>query len=75
MPKTIYVQYHLLGSEINNKRLSNGTHPSQIKKTCPHCGKTCAITVYGRCHGNRCKKATPDSNRFLADTRDVRIQT
>ena len=39
-----------LGSECNNKRLANGTHPSQIKKTCPHCGKEIDIGNYKRWH-------------------------
>ena len=29
--------HNWLGPEYNLKRLANGTHPSQIKKTCPHC--------------------------------------
>ena len=47
--------HNFLGLENNMKRIANGTHPSQIKKTCPHCGKTCSAPMYGRWHGNRCK--------------------
>lgn len=47
--------HNFLGSESNKKRLANGTHPTQIKKTCPYCGKDCAIPVYGRYHGDNCK--------------------
>lgn len=37
--------------------VERGTHPSQIKKTCEHCGKTMAATSFGRWHGNNCKRA------------------
>lgn len=47
--------HNWLGPEYNLKRLANGTHPSQIKKTCPHCGKTCSSTNYGLWHGSRCR--------------------
>lgn len=35
--------------------LQNGTHNSQIKKTCPHCGRAIAITGFRRWHGDNCK--------------------
>lgn len=47
--------HNLIGPEHNQKRLENGTHPSQIKKTCPHCGKTYSSNNYARWHGDRCK--------------------
>jgi hypothetical protein len=43
------------GPENNLKRVANGTHPSQIKKICPHCGKTCDTANYSKWHGDKCK--------------------
>lgn len=46
--------HHLLGGEISkkitNERMANGTHPCISQKTCPHCGKTCSTSLYGRWH-------------------------
>jgi hypothetical protein len=47
--------HNFLGSNNNSKQLSNGTHPSQIKKTCPHCGKTCSLGPYKKYHDEKCK--------------------
>jgi len=51
--------HNFLSGKIQRKnakeRLENGTHPSQIKKTCPHCGKEIDIGNYKRWHGDRCK--------------------
>lgn len=47
--------HHLLGGEIQRKQLAQGTHPTQIKKVCQHCGKEVASTMYGTWHGNKCK--------------------
>jgi hypothetical protein len=44
-----------VGPTNNLKRIANGTHPSQIKKTCPHCGKTCDTANYSKWHGDKCK--------------------
>ena len=44
-----------VGPTNNLKRIANGTHPSQIKKTCPHCGKTCDVANYSKWHGDKCK--------------------
>lgn len=44
-----------VGPTNNLKRIANGTHPSQIKKTCPHCGKTCDVANYAKWHGDKCK--------------------
>ena len=38
-----------------NRQLKEGRHPSQIKKTCPHCGKTCDTGNYSQWHGDNCK--------------------
>lgn len=35
--------------------VQNGTHPSQLSRTCEHCDKTIAATAFGRWHGNNCK--------------------
>jgi len=40
----------------NLERVANGTHPSQIKRTCEHCGTTCGLPVYGRLHGDKCRR-------------------
>ena len=46
-----------VGSASNLKRLAEGTHPSQQKKTCEHCGKTSSVGMYARWHGDNCKHA------------------
>jgi len=50
-----------VGPDSNKKRLAAGTHPSQQKKTCEHCGKTASVGMYKRWHGANCKslKGTP----------------
>ena len=45
-----------LGKSCNQDRLKNGTHPSQITKTCPHCNTTCAVNNYEKWHGDNCTK-------------------
>jgi hypothetical protein len=43
-------------------QLKNGNHPSQIKKTCPHCEKTVSINSFAKYHGANChmiKERTP----------------
>ena len=47
--------HHLVGGSHQQKQLENGTHPSQIKKTCEHCGRTFSSGMYGRYHGDKCK--------------------
>ena len=44
-----------LGPSNNLKRMASGTHPSQIKKTCPHCNTICDTANYARWHGDKCK--------------------
>jgi hypothetical protein len=51
--------HNLLGSKSNLDRLVKGTHPSQMKKTCEHCGKIVSTSMYARWHGDRCQ-ARPD---------------
>ena len=43
------------GPNNNLKRVAEGTHPSQIKKTCLHCGKICDTANYSKWHGDKCK--------------------
>lgn len=47
--------HNLLGSKHALDRLAKGTHPSQNKKTCEHCGKTTGSGQYVQWHGNNCK--------------------
>jgi len=48
--------HNLLGPSSNLDRLKAGNHPSQIKKTCEHCGKTASVSMYTRWHADRCKQ-------------------
>lgn len=50
--------HNFLGGQATKNQLANGTHPSQIKKTCPHCDKTVSSGMYQRWHGDNCKKKT-----------------
>ena len=47
--------HNFVGSDSNLKRLAEGRHPSQIKKTCEHCGKETSVGMYKRWHGTNCK--------------------
>lgn len=46
---------HLSGGELQRKMFENGTHPSQIKKLCPHCNKEFDLMNFSNHHGDRCK--------------------
>jgi hypothetical protein len=48
--------HHLLGPSQNLKRVANGTHPSQILVTCPHCGKTGGKPGMATSHFDKCKQ-------------------
>lgn len=48
--------HHLVGGKHQQQQLANGTHPSQVKKTCEHCNRVFSSGMYGRYHGPRCKK-------------------
>lgn len=48
--------HNFLGAGTNLKRLEEGRHPSQMKKTCPHCNKTTSVGMYARWHGDNCKE-------------------
>jgi hypothetical protein len=47
--------HNFLGSSANEKMLAAGTHPSQIKMTCEHCGKTASKGMFTRWHGDKCR--------------------
>lgn len=47
--------HNFLGGNSVRNQLVNGTHPSQIKKVCPHCEKTVSSGMFNRWHGNNCK--------------------
>ena len=47
--------HNFVGSDSNLKRLAEGRHPSQMKKTCEHCGKIASISMYTRWHGSNCR--------------------
>jgi len=49
--------HNFVGADSNLKRLAEGRHPSQMKKTCEHCGKESSVGMYTRWHGNNCKLA------------------
>ena len=48
-------KHAFVGSANNLNRIKSGTHPSQIKKTCPHCSKICDTANYAKWHGDKCK--------------------
>lgn len=48
--------HNLLGGATTRKQLEDGKHPSQIKKKCPHCGRTVSSSPYARFHGDKCKR-------------------
>ena len=48
-------KHPLQGPTHNLNRIKNGTHPSQVKKTCPHCNKTTSTNTYSQWHGDKCK--------------------
>lgn len=50
--------HNFQGGAHSKKMMSEGRHPTQIKKTCPHCGVTMSSILFGRYHGDRCKKIT-----------------
>jgi hypothetical protein len=50
--------HNFLGGKATKNQLANGTHPSQIKKTCPHCSKTVSSGMFNRWHGDNCKNLT-----------------
>lgn len=55
--------HHFLGGNVNQTRLANGTHQSQIKWKCEHCSKEGkGTTNYKRYHNDNCKslKIIPD---------------
>jgi hypothetical protein len=49
-------RHNFVGKEGNLKRLAEGRHPSQMKRTCEHCGKTVSVSMHVRWHGANCKQ-------------------
>lgn len=47
--------HNFLGSDNNQKRLELGTHQTQIKITCPKCGKSGSVPPMKRWHFDNCK--------------------
>lgn len=53
--------HHFLGGGYQKKQLEEGRHPSQIKKTCEHCGKIVSINAFTKHQtGSRCKPTQID---------------
>lgn len=51
--------HNFLGSELQKKRMANGTHPSQLQWTCEICGKSGkGKGIFTRFHGSNCKSLT-----------------
>jgi hypothetical protein len=48
-------KHHWNGGDIVKQRMAAGRDPSQIIKTCEHCGTTCSLAPYSRWHGDRCR--------------------
>jgi hypothetical protein len=59
-------KHNFLGGKIqsrnNLRRMANGTHPSQIMMTCPHCDKTMGSSNYKKYHGDRCLARPENAN-------------
>jgi hypothetical protein len=49
-------KHHLLGGEYQKKQLESGKHPSQVVRTCPHCGKTGRGGGMKQFHFDKCKE-------------------
>lgn len=48
-------KHHLLGGEYQKRQLESGQHPSQVIRTCPHCGKTGKGGGMKQWHFDNCK--------------------
>jgi HNH endonuclease len=55
MRKRVADGTHNFSKDFVKHMLEQGKHPSQIKKQCEHCGKSCSVTMYSRWHGDKCK--------------------
>lgn len=47
--------HNWLGGDATRKQIENGTHTSQIMKTCQYCDKTLSSAMHSRWHGEKCK--------------------
>ena len=41
----------------------NGLHPTQVRKTCEHCGRSVVLGTYARYHGPNCSQGGSDYNK------------
>lgn len=57
-------EHHLLGPDTNIKMLTDGIHPSQQLKTCPHCGITVSSGPYSKFHGDQCSENPSSDNKY-----------
>lgn len=55
-PKT--AEHNAKKAQTLKQLVAEGTHHSQIKLTCPHCGTVMQKILYTRWHGDRCKSKT-----------------
>lgn len=47
--------HNFLGPDNQNKKLKNGSHNFQVRKTCPHCNRSLNPGNYKQYHGDNCK--------------------
>lgn len=49
-------KHHLLGGEHQRRQLESGKHPSQVVRTCPHCGRVGRGGGMSQFHFDKCKE-------------------
>lgn len=59
-------------NDASDYQFSINRHPSQIKKTCDHCGVTCSSNMHAKHHGDNCPK-NPES-KFVRENVHLRKQ-
>ena len=60
----------LAATASNLKRVAEGRHPSQMKKTCPHCGTVMDTANYAKHHGDKCKLIHPIVTKTMSHLED-----